>query len=879
MALISGQNLGNYQILSLLGVGGMGEVYKARDIRLDRVVAIKVLRPEFTLDTQHRRRFEQEARVVSKLNHPHICTLYDVGRETAIDFLVMEYVEGKTLADRLREGRLHVKPALRLSIEIAGALVSAHRQNIIHRDLKPGNIMFGKSGAKLLDFGLARLKTEHTPRPPSDLSASSAPSTKLMEHDLTGEGARVGTPAYMAPEQINGQRVDSRTDIFAFGLLLYEVFTGRRPFDDTAAILTMDPPAATKVRTNLPDALDPIIANCLEKNPDDRWQSMHDVLKQLEAIEKSGVLPSRARTRVSRFGWKPAFLVGLGLVGSTLLLVLSLRHRTPQEVIRFSVPAPQGSSGHEPFWSHPAISPNGRFLAFVASTAGKYQLCLRPIEVSNARVLAGTEGALAPFWSPDSRSIAFFADGKLKRLDVEGEAIQTICSVLGASASGSWGDGTILYAVREAPGREGLYQVRDSGGEPSKVKIQDSSRADLAGAAFFPEFLPDGRRFLFPTWSSSRVGVYLGSLGSPEAKPVITGSAFRADYVPPGYLMAVVDGTLFVRKFDPGSLRLQGAPIPIAENVLGFGGAGAFSVSTNGALVYSPEGVEVTNLIWFDRSGREVGSIGAAANHNYVSISPDGNRCAVTIQDSRTSVGDIWIYQFPQGTAMRLLSDPSDKLAPVWSPDATHVAFSSSRDGAPHLFEAGLQDTIVRILVPQNGHFQRACDWSRDGRELLFTERDPRTSYDLWRVPVQGNQPPLPVVQTRFVEAHGSLSPDGRWLAYDSDESGRFEIYVQPYPGPGEKRRVSLAGGSQARWRSDGKELFYLASDHEFTAAPFESGSTPAIGPPRTLFQVPGRVRDYDVSKDGRFLVNADMDPRTEFRIQVILNWPAGVHP
>ncbi len=892
MELFSGQKLGHYEIISHLSTGGMGQVYKARDTRLDRidrVVAIKVLRPDLEVDEDRRRRFEREARLISKLNHPHICSLYDVGREDGIDFLVMEYVDGETLYHRLARGHVPFRQAVRHAIEIADALDAAHRNDVIHRDLKPGNIMLGPSGIKLLDFGLARLKPRSPTLSSTELSESTefltgTTTEELSSEQLTGEGARVGTPYYMSPEQIEGRTVDPRTDVFAFGITLFELFTGRRPFEGNtpetvrAAILNLEAPKVSEVQAGLPNSLDAVIAHCLDKEPEKRWQNMHDILLALKEIEagQSGV--TKPPDRGKRIALIVASTAGLGALGTLLFVVHPQCTPDPGREIRFSVPAPEGTISHEPFWSHPAISPDGRFLAFVVSRAGKYELCMRPLDAPAARTLAGTEGGLAPFWSPDSRSVGFFADGKLKTFQLDGEGVQSICAVPGLSACGSWGDGKILFAVREASGEEGLYEVDPSGGTPAKMKLEEASLGDVAGTAFFPEFLPDGHHFLFPSWNAKQAGLFIGSIDSPVASTVISGSAARALYAAPGYLLWVTDRTLFARKFDSKTLALQGTAIPVAENVSDFGQAGAFAISATGVLVYNPAGVRVAKLSWFDGTGRNLGSIGAPANYNYVRISPDGERCAVTIQDARTGIGDIWVFEFDQGTATRLLSDATDKLAPIWSPDGARIVFSSARNGPPHLFRVALNDTVTKEIIPQNGHFQRACDWSAHGNDLLYTERSPNTSYDLWRVSLTGNLPPVPVVQTRYVEAHGSISPNGRWLAYDSDESGRFEVYVQPYPGPGEKRRVSLEGGLQPRWRSE-KELVYVASDNKVMAVPFENTSPPYIGTPRALFQIaaPG-IADYDISKDRRFLINLDADPGSELRIQVVLNWPAALH-
>ena len=880
MALDSGQRLGPYEILSLLGSGGIGEVYRARDTRLDRIVALKVLRQDLLADAESRQRFQREAWAVSRLNHPHICSIYDVGEDHGLDFLVMEFLDGETLAARLEKGRLPFRQALRHAIEIARALEDAHDAGIVHRDLKPGNIMVGKSGVKLLDFGLAKPYAKTAPAFESDLAAL---TTEKRESLVTVAGRLIGTPQYMAPEQFEGQDADIRTDIFALGLVLHEMMTGRRAFEGKsraavmAAIMSSEPPPVSSSHSELPSVLDPIIAHCLAKRPTERWQSAHDVALQLEELEKASPRSVSAGPG-RRSGWIAAILAAAAIGTVATFLLVSKKHAAPPEVIHFSVEAPEGAELGGPYWNLPAVSPDGRSLAFAAITSGRYSLWLRPFDTAFPRRLNGTDGALAPFWAPDGRSIGFFADNNLEKVNIEDGNIQRICDVGGPSASGSWGpDGTIVFAVLEAPGGEGIYKVSARGGEPSRLVLQSATGDSLDLRAFFPQFLPDGRHFFVAAWNKSGEGhAYVMSTDSPELKELRGAPFSRLQYSSNGYLLGVSGNTLSAYRLDLGKLAVTGEPIPIAQNVENFNGAASFSESS-GTLAYLPAGVSISTLSWFDRTGRPQGSVGAPGDYNYMRISPDGNRVAVSISDSK-SMGDIWVLQLPSGMATRLTSDLYDDFAPIWSPDGLHVVFSSARGDVPRMFRMGLDGGQAEDLLPANGHFQRACGWSPDGQTLLYADRDPKTSYDLWKVSL-ADRTPVPVLRTQFKEPHGSISPDGRWLAYSSDESGRFEVYVQPFPGSGEKRRLSDNGGWQALWRGDGHEVFYLGLDNRLYAVPFQGLDRNERSPsPEPLFPVNGSVRGYDVSPDGRrFLVNYEPTATSGLAFQVVVNWESRI--
>ncbi len=888
MSLTPGTRLGPYEILAPLGAGGMGEVYRAKDTRLGRTVAIKIIRSDLAADADLRQRFEREARAVSSLNHPHICTLHDIGHDEGLDFLVMEHLDGETLSQRLAGGPLPTDEALRHAIQIAEALDAAHAQGVIHRDLKPGNIMLTRSGVKLLDFGLARL-AERPQDVPSD--SSSAP-TKTVEPQ-TAKGMILGTVAYMAPEQLERKAIDARTDIFALGQVIFELLTGRKAFEGgsaaalAAAILRSEPPPVSQVHPGVPPALDYLVGRCLAKSPENRWRSAHDVALQLQWIQEVRLAPegaerSAARTaRLARLAWVAAAAAGLVSAALALALIRSPRAPAPGATVRFSVDSPEGAIVDEPYWSHPAISPDGRDLVFVAFTGGQSRLWLRPLDAVAARPLPGTEGALAPFWSPDSRWVAFFAGGLLKKTAAGGGTPQTLCEVTGTSACGSWSRiGTILFAVREGPEeQDGLYRVTDAGGAASMVAIHLAGRPDIEIDPFFPHFLPDGQRFLIMQSDSTDAGfIGIGALDVPEVEPIPDYVSWsQVEYAPPGYLLSVRGQTLRAHRFDAATGTVRGEPIPIAEGVLGWPGAASFSVSEIGVVAYRPMETMAGWLAWFDRTGRNLETIGSPAAYSEPRISPDGRRFSVGIDDPRTGLVNVWIYQIPEGNPTRLYPEDAESYGPIWSPDGRDIVVSVPMGAPPNLVRVNLVRKDVEVIVPKNGRLQMACDWSSDGRVIIYAERDPKSGMDLWEVSPGGDRKPQPILQTRFQEGAARLSPDSRWLAYASNESGPFEVYVQPYPGPGEKRRVSRAGGRDPCWSGDGKELFYVTPERDLMSVRFDAASTQPEGPPQQLFRVPSDVFDFDVTKDGqRFLIVHDAEA-SQPPIHVVVNWAAGI--
>ena len=894
MSLSRGTRLGPYEILSPLGAGGMGEVYRARDTRLDRSVAIKVLPLHSARSPEARQRFEREARAISSLNHPHICTLYDVGHEDTahgpIDFLVMEHLEGQTLADRLDKGPLPVDQVLRLAIEIAEALGKAHRQGVVHRDLKPGNVMLTKTGAKLLDFGLAKLRGTEPGDGPAQLSA-----LPTEDRPLTEKGAILGTYQYMAPEQLEGKEADARTDLFAFGTVIYEMATGRKAFEARskasliAAILERDPPPISSLQPMTPPALDRLVKKCLEKDPDDRWQTAHDLGGELGWIAEGGSqagvpVPAAARRRGRERLWAAGAVI---LAAATLALSYFLfeASRAPVRVVRSSILPPEKCQFT--FSSGPmALSPDGERIAFVATTAeGKSLLWVRPLSRLAAQPMDGTEGATYPFWSPDSRHLGFFVGGKLKKIDVSGGPPETICDAA-AGRGGSWNrDGVILFAPTT---RDPIHRVSASGGTPIPVTTFDASRGE--GTHRWPAFLPDGSSFLFLVQpfgggQDPRSGISIGSLDSRDSQILLPGSNSSAVYAAPGYILFWRDRALMAVAFDASSRELQGDPFPLAEKVQYLGGfaSGIFSVSENGFLAYQGgTGIGMSQLSWFDRSGHPLETVGPPADYNRPRLSHRGDRLAVDITDPQTGNTDIWILDLTRHTQSRFTFNPTNDFRATWSPADDRIIFTATPRGPGDLHVKAATGSGAEESLVASDDNKVVMDWSKDGRFILYQSTDPRTKTgaDFFVFSI-AEKKASPFLQTAFDELQGQFSPDGHWVAYVSNESGRNEVYVQPFPGPGGKWQISTAGGAFPRWRGDGRELFYVAPDNSFWGVDIMPGATLQPGIPKRLFaaRIKGTIFfHYDVSADGqRFLVNVDSGEGDSTPITLVENWIAEV--
>ena len=878
MALVPKQRLGPYEILSAIGAGGMGEVYRARDTRLERTVAIKVLPPHLADRAELRERFEREARTIASLNHPHICTLHDIGHQDGTDYLVMEYLEGETLAERLNKGSLPLEQVLQYAIEIADALDKAHRRGITHRDLKPGNIMLTKSGTKLLDFGLAKLQ----PAPATPLS-----QLHTGRDAITAEGTILGTLQYMAPEQVEGktEQIDARTDIFAFGVVVYEMATGKKAFQGKtrasimAKILESEPPSISSLQPMTPPALDRVVKRCLAKEPDNRWQTASDLSESLKWIAEGGsqaglsttaVAPARKNWRKVLL-WAAASLAACAIVG---LAVWILKPASSKPVVRFAISLPAGqrvAALDSPFV---VLSPDGTRLAYVAIEGGIQQLYLRAMDSPEAKPIPGTEGATAPFFSPDSQWVGFFVGTRLKKISVSGGAALTLCDVAPVSFQGaSWGSGDTI--VFQAPG--GPLRVSAAGGAPQRLATVDSKKDE---DYFWPEFLPSGNAVLFAA------GVGLGRLADAghvvvrsqqtgEQRDLIAG--MRPSYAPTGHLIYAQAGTLMAVQFDAQRFTVTGSPVPVLEGVLESPASGVaqYSFSSTGSLVYLSGGPQGTQrrLVWVDRKGTEQPLAAPSRGYRTPRLSPDGRRVAIGTTESQ-----IWLYDLARETLTRLTFQGSANT-PIWRPDGKRVAFQSSVAGDPasNVFWqlADGSGAAERLTAGEYQHIDGS--WSPDGEVLAFVEVNPTTGRDIWTLHVSGDRKPLPFLRTPFNEAAPQFSPDGRWLAYASDESGRYEIYVRPYPGPGGKSQISTEGGNEPVWGRNG-EIFYR-SGNKMVAVDTATRPSFSAGKPKVLFESPYAPAlqtnaNYDVSPDGqRFLMVKENEGVSATQINVVLNW------
>ncbi len=898
MSLSPGTRLGPYEIGAPLGAGGMGEVYRARDTRLDRTVAIKVLPPHAAADADFRARFEREARVIASLNHPNICAIYDVGHQDGTDYLVMELLEGESLADRLKRGPVPVDQALVFASQIADALDRAHRAGVIHRDLKPGNVMLARGGgsgpvtAKLLDFGLAKPQAAATTTP-SGFTPTSLPTTP-HNNALTAQGMILGTFQYMAPEQLEGREADARTDIFAFGCVLYEMLTGRRAFEGKsqasliAAIITSQPDPISSVQPLAPASLDFVVSTCLAKDPEARFQSAHDLAAQLRWVAGAGSQPERPMAagarpaRGSRLAWA---LAAVATIAALALAVPVVRHATEQApaapTSRFLIQPPEGGR----FDDTPAISADGRQLVYVATDdTGIDSLWLRPLDALEARQLPGTEDASYPFWSPDSRFIAFFAGGELRKIDVAGGRPQTICAApLGRG--GTWNaDGVIVFAGTNV---DGLLRVAASGGTPVAITTFDAERRETSHRR--PHFLPDGRHFLYVTLNNdlARQAVFIGALDSPDRTMLFEGADTEAQYAA-GYLLFGRKGGLMAQPFDARRLVFSSPDaIPVVSQIAVASNTGtlALSVSPGGTLVYRGGDANIASqLTWFDREGRAVGTVGDAGAYDTLNLSPDDSRVAVGLTQNNNT--DIWVVQLARGISRRLTFDPASDDVGVWSPDGATLVYGSETGNVPAnvytMRSAGGQEPEP-ILKSDDAKIPATV--TPDGKTLVYSRQNlQKGTVDVWTVALDGDHQTKSFLETNFNNFQPALSPDGRWLAYASNETGRYEVYLRSFPEGGATVQVSAAGGAQPRWRRDGRELFYLALDGTLTAVPVRLQAAPDVGAAKALFRIPSlfslvntTTPQYDVTADGqRFLVIAPVEGKVT-PLTIVLNWAASI--
>ena len=903
-----GQTLSHYRITAALGAGGMGEVYRATDTNLGRDVAIKVLPPEVARDAERLSRFKREAHLLAALNHPNIAAIYGLEEAGGQPFLALELVEGQDLKQRLEKGAIPVDEALEIARQIAEALEEAHAKGIVHRDLKPANVKLTPDGrVKVLDFGLAKAWASETDADGSGSSALSQSPT--LARTGTVAGVILGTAAYMSPEQARGKRVDKRSDVWSFGVLLWEMLTGRTLFagetvtDVIAAVVTREPdlgalPPAT------PAGVRRLIARCLRKDPRTRLPDIGTARLDLqealagttaeeapssadsrEAIRREGI----ARTR-ERWAWIALSLVLCGLASFLLLRRLAdvPASRSP---VHFVIDTPEDLTF--PVLSPPAVSPDGRYVAFSAISAnGTQQLWLRPLDSAEARPLDGTEGGRAPFWSPDVKSLGFSTDDELRALTLAGGAVRRIARLPrgGGVESATWNaSGTIVF---ESGGpNSSLYVVPAAGGDANPLTTHDDARGELA--QHWPQFLPDGRRLLARVASNDpkNAGLFVIPLDAPTERQRALADLARFRYVPSGHLLSVHDGVLTAQRFDERTLVTAGEPVPLAASVAGFGivpNWGWFSASDGGRLAWLSGASDQFRLEWRDRKGGLLGGLGERGRYSQLALSPDNKYVVVEIsgEDRRY---DLWVVEVARGIASRLTTDPADDRDPVWSPDSQEIVYSSDAGGDQDMLRKGLATADPAMPLPHGvgktpGVRDVAKSWSRVGNTLLFVTITASRDYATWAASLDGQGPPR-ALNKGFAVDHPELSPDGRWLAYISTDSGRSEVYLEPFQRKGARLRVSASGGGQPKWRGDGKELFYLSLDGSLMATTVREGAAglelalPTLLIPastsRAVVQGPD-YSDYAVSADGqRFLFKAPSGRNERQRIHVLLDWPS----
>jgi serine/threonine protein kinase len=885
--LKTGSKLGPYEILSSLGAGGMGEVYRARDTRLDRMVAIKVLLDHQTSEPGLRERFEREARAISSLNHSHVCTLYDVGHQDGVDYLVMEYIEGETLAARLVKGPLPLDQVLKYAIEIADALGKAHRQGITHRDLKPGNIMLTKSGAKLLDFGLAKLRQQASPAVPISQVSTAAGA-------ITAPGMILGTLRYMAPEQVEGKAADARADIFALGAVIYEMATGKKAFEGKsqasliAAILEREPAPISSLQPMTPPALDRVVKTCLAKDPEDRWQNAQDLKRELgwiaDGVSETSAPASRSarRNMAGPVGWIVATIVVV--VAVTLVVVSLLNKPSPAPRLQVSLPPPDNTSYSTN--SRFAISPDAKKIAFVADNSPTSQsLWIRSLDSTAAQSLAGTEGASNPFWSPDGKSVGFFADEELKTIGSDGGPVTTLAKALGIGG-GTWGpDGTIVFQWGVEGG--GLLSVSANGGPVSELTRVDANRKESAHR--WPFFLPDGRHLLFqvkltnPSQDGSVNQIHVLDLLTRK-QTVLLRSDSNAEYAN-GYLLRVQQGSLMAQPFDISTLTLSGVPISLAEQVdVARVGVADFSTSQSGSLTFEKFD-NTTKLVMYSREGKEIGQVGSPKQFGEVSLSPDGTRVATTFSDPYGRSRAIWVFELARGTSSRVTAEGIGADYPIWNSGGSELTYFVPAGGGGIYLRSPDELGSSSVLV-ESVAMAQPDSISPDGKLLAYASFVAGKGPRIWIhdfAPEKSGTKDYPLLGTDSNEFQAQFSADGRWLAYNSNETGREEIYVVPFPGSSHSVQISTSGGSQPRWRRDGREIYYIAPDAKMMAAAIQfTGQSLQAATPKVLFQTRidsiGRSpHEYDVTADGRkFLINSRPEQAPQ-PITLYVNWTAAL--
>ena len=899
MALTAGTRLGPYEIQSPLGAGGMGEVYRARDTRLDRTVAVKVLASHLSSSAELKQRMEREARAISSLNHPNICHLYDIGSQDGTDYLVMEFLDGQTLAERLRKGAVPLNDLLKMGIEIAEALETAHRAGIVHRDLKPGNIMLAKAGAKLMDFGLAKPGSAGAPSAGSAplLSAARTMSGPSPVSPLTTAGSIVGTIQYMSPEQIEGKEADSRSDIFAFGAVLYEMVTGKRAFEGksqlsvASAILEKEPEAISALKPLTPPILERTIRKCLAKQPDQRWQNASDLATQLSwmtdasstAMAMKPVETGRNRGRVA------------ALSSASLLLLLAVgvaawmhgrRSIPPERVMRFSINLPTGDALGGSWWWYPsvAVTPDGSEIAYVGHHGGVSQIYVRAIGDLNARPLPGTEGAETPFFSPDGQWLGISSGGKLKKVPIAGGP--TVIIAKAETSSACWAPDNTIYSGSES----GLFKVPAAGGEPQRITTLDAKTQETDHR--FPEMLPGGKALIFvvrnaeqPSFDDADIAAV--SLANGERKILIK-SGTNPHYVSTGHLVFLRAGVLLAVPFDPVRLEIKGAAVPVAENILENPriGAGQYAISNDGSLIYIPGGVSYGEheLVFVDKAGNTRSLTATKRPYEDFTISPDGRFIATTIEGPVT---DTWVHDIARDTETRFTSGVENR-DPTWTPDGKYIAYGGYRNGKYRVLwkpiDGGPEETLLASDNSVDAWF-----FSRDGRALLYSEVV-SAGQNVGILPLDDRDHPRLLFPQQYNVEWAILSPDSRWIAFNGDESGRSEVYVAPFPSLAPRERISTEGGMHPLWSPDGRELYYrtganleelghraLAQRTRVMSVPIETKPDFKAGQPRLLFEGPYFASGHDiaVTPDGRgfILIRESESQSGPNELQVVIHW------
>jgi len=891
MSLTSGTKLGPYEIQSPLGAGGMGEVYRAIDTRLDRTVAVKVLASHLSTSPELKQRMEREARAISSLNHPHICHLYDIGSQNGADYLVMEFLEGETLAERLRKGPLSLAEVYKIGIDVAEALAVAHRSGIVHRDLKPGNIMLTSSGAKLMDFGLAKplgmqAASAGSGSTPPSFTAAATMSGPTPLSPLTTAGSIVGTIQYMSPEQIEGKETDARSDIFAFGAVLYEMVAGKRPFAGksqislASSILESDPEKISALKPQAPPAFEHVVMTCLQKNPEERYLAAHDIKLELQwiASDRTAVVPPTERLQTTslrqRFVWAGAVVLTL-LLGAAAGLFLN-RPLQSAQAIRTVIDPPEktkinlvGDSA-----GPPVLSPDGSTVAFAATGAdSKTMLWVRPMNLLEAHLLPGTEGAIFPFWSPDSRSLGFFADGKVKTIDLNGGAAQIVADAP-FGRGGAWGPGgLILFSPLT---QSALVRVSANGGTAVPVTKIDTA---LHTSHRWPFFLPDGKHFLYVAINhdpskGTNDAVYYASLDGRENREVMR-SQSNVVYAS-GYLLFARGDQLMAQPFNPDAGILSGEPQSVAKGVANDISTWHMdaSASASGLLVFATGGTGDWQLLWVDRNGKQAGAVtDKLSNLRNMRISPQGDRVALEMDPG---VDDIWILDIARGIKTRLTFGPVSNAFPVWSPDGKWIAYASDREGHSEVFRKPSDGSGAEELLLKETQIHIPTDWSRDGKFLLYSRGTSPADSEIWAQSLEGERKSWQVLQRGF---GGQLSPDGHWLAYGSIESGAPEVYVVPFRGGQGKWQVSGNGGQLPLWSQNGKELYYFdQSNNLSTVAVKEVGGALQFGAAQTIvtsWASPNIL--YDVAPDSKKILLDQVSQQVSQSVTVVTNFTAGL--